>query len=81
MSRKYFGTDGVRGDAATLLSDEFVDALGRAAATVLGGEGGCRLAIIRDTRESGPRIERALAAGAAIWIVKIVRRNNPNPPR
>lgn len=23
----------------------------------------------------------ALAAGAMIWIVKIVRRNNPNPPR
>lgn len=23
----------------------------------------------------------ALAAGAAIWIVKIIRRNNPNPPR
>lgn len=62
--RKYFGTDGIRGDAATLLSDDLVERLGAAAVTVLGGET-ATLAILRDTRESGPRIERALARGAA----------------
>lgn len=64
VARKYFGTDGIRGDAANLLTDDLVERLGRAAVGVLGGEG-TRMAIIRDTRESGPRIERALANGAA----------------
>ena len=54
-----FGTDGVRGPAPEL-SDRLVTALGRAAATVLGGE---RFVVGRDPRESGPRIERALVAG------------------
>jgi phosphoglucosamine mutase len=63
--RKYFGTDGIRGDAANLLTDELVEKLGRAAVSVLGGAG-TRMAILRDTRESGPRIERALARGASL---------------
>src|SRR4051812_15598016 len=54
-----FGTDGVRGRADEL-GDMFVFSLGRAAAQVLGGR---RFVIGRDTRESGPRIERALLAG------------------
>jgi phosphoglucosamine mutase len=58
MSLK-FGTDGVRGPADEL-DDAFVAALGRAAAGVLGGE---RFVIGMDTRQSGPRIERALRAG------------------
>lgn len=58
MSLK-FGTDGVRGHADEL-TDPFVFALGRAAARVLGGD---RFVIGMDTRESGPRIERALRAG------------------
>ena len=62
--RRYFGTDGIRGDAASLLTDEFVERLGRAAVSVLGRDG-ARMAILRDTRESGPRIERALARGWA----------------
>ncbi len=53
-----FGTDGVRGAAADL-SDAFVLALGEAAARTLGS----RFVIGRDTRESGPRIQRALVAG------------------
>jgi phosphoglucosamine mutase len=56
-----FGTDGVRGPQQEL-TDDLVYALGRAAARVLDGE---RYLIGRDTRESGPRIERALAAGLA----------------
>ncbi|MGH2906164.1 MAG: phosphoglucosamine mutase [Solirubrobacterales bacterium] len=62
--RHYFGTDGIRGDADSLLTDELVTSLGRAAVEVLGGER-TRMAVLRDTRASGPRIERALAAGAA----------------
>jgi phosphoglucosamine mutase len=62
--RKLFGTDGVRGDAETLFTDDFCFALGRAADEVLGGER-TRMVILRDTRESGERIERALAEGAA----------------
>ena len=57
-----FGTDGVRGPAAQL-TDELVSALGRAAAKVLGGGDG--FVIGRDPRESGPRLERALAGGMA----------------
>lgn len=55
-----FGTDGVRGDAASELTPEFVQALGRAAARVLPGD---RWYLGRDTRESGERIEHDLAAG------------------
>ncbi len=56
-----FGTDGVRAPADAL-QDDHVQALGRAAARVLGTQ---RWLIGRDTRESGPRIEAALAAGFA----------------
>ena len=57
-----FGTDGVRGAADTELTDELVEALGRAAARVLPAD---RFLIGRDTRTSGPRIEAALARGFA----------------
>lgn len=60
--RRWFGTDGIRGDAETVLTDDFVRAMAGAAVTVLGGEHP-RVAVLRDTRASGPRIERALAAG------------------
>ena len=55
-----FGTDGVRGVALTELTPSLVAALGRAAAEVL-GQG--RWLIGRDTRESGPTLEAAVAAG------------------
>jgi phosphoglucosamine mutase len=54
-----FGTDGVRGPADEL-TDHLVRALGHAAAAVLGGD---RFVIGRDPRESGVRIEAALAHG------------------
>jgi phosphoglucosamine mutase len=57
-----FGTDGVRGPADEF-SDALVSALGEAAGRVLGN--GSEFLIGRDTRESGPRIERALAVGMA----------------
>ncbi|HEX5609515.1 MAG TPA: phosphoglucosamine mutase [Solirubrobacterales bacterium] len=62
--RKLFGTDGVRGEAGTFLSAELATALGRAATSSL--EAACpQVLIVRDTRESGPMLESALAAGIA----------------
>ncbi len=62
--RRLFGTDGVRGRAGELLTAELATALGRAAT------GECeadrpQVVIVRDTRESGPMLEAALAAGIA----------------
>jgi phosphoglucosamine mutase len=62
--RKLFGTDGVRGEAGTFLSAELATALGRAAASSLEVERP-QVLIVRDTRESGPMLEAALAAGIA----------------
>lgn len=54
-----FGTDGVRGPASEF-TDALVAALGQAATQVLGTSG---FVIGRDTRESGERLENALAVG------------------
>jgi phosphoglucosamine mutase len=62
--RKLFGTDGVRGEAGTFLSAELATALGRAATASLEAERP-QVLIVRDTRESGPMLEAALAAGVA----------------
>jgi phosphoglucosamine mutase len=62
--RKLFGTDGVRGEAGTFLTAELATSLGRAAAASLDGERP-QVLIVRDTRESGPMLESALAAGVA----------------
>ncbi len=56
-----FGTDGVRGVANRDLTPEFVTALGRAAARVLGTD--VPYVVGRDTRRSGPMLEAALVAG------------------
>jgi len=63
-SRKLFGTDGVRGEAGTFLTAELATALGRAATASLEAARP-RVLIVRDTRESGPMLESALAAGIA----------------
>ena len=62
--RKLFGTDGVRGEAGTFLSAELATALGRAATASLQAPRP-QVLIVRDTRESGPMLEAALAAGVA----------------
>ncbi len=85
--KKLFGTDGVRGVAGELLTAELALALGRAAAA------GCdatrpQVLIVRDTRESGPMLESALAAGvcrggrrrAARRSAADARRLDPGPP-
>jgi phosphoglucosamine mutase len=62
--RKLFGTDGVRGEAGTFLSAELATALGRAVTASLEASSP-QVLIVRDTRESGPMLEAALAAGVA----------------
>jgi len=62
--RKLFGTDGVRGEAGTFLTAELALSLGRAATESLEVERP-QVLIVRDTRESGPMLESALAAGVA----------------
>ena len=61
---KLFGTDGVRGVAGERLNAELALALGRAAAAEARTERP-QILIVRDTRESGPMLEAALAAGIA----------------
>jgi phosphoglucosamine mutase len=64
MTRKLFGTDGVRGVAGELLSAELALGLGRAA-TALAEAERPQVLIIRDTRESGEMLQAALAAGVS----------------
>ena len=63
-ARRLFGTDGVRGEAGTFLTPELATRLGWAATSALGEERP-QVLVIRDTRESGPMLEAALAAGIA----------------
>jgi phosphoglucosamine mutase len=67
MGQKLFGTDGVRGTAGRWpLDPPTIARLGEAVVRSLphqGGAGGRRLLVGRDTRESGPWIEEALARG------------------
>ncbi len=60
--RRYFGTDGVRGVVGEDLTPQLVERLGRAAALWMDGKG---VVIGRDTRASGPELERAFATGVA----------------
>jgi phosphoglucosamine mutase len=64
MSRKYFGTDGVRGAVGqSPMTPDFVMRLGYAAGKVLSGQGHPSVLIGKDTRISGYMIEAALEAG------------------
>lgn len=64
MTRKYFGTDGIRGRVGTQqMSADFVLKLGWAAGRVLAGENGGKVLIGKDTRISGYMFESALEAG------------------
>lgn len=55
-----FGTDGVRAEALTVLTTDYVASLARAAAAVLGGD---MWLVGRDPRESGPELEAAVVEG------------------
>src|SRR6266481_9176677 len=65
MTRKYFGTDGVRGTVGEApMTPDFVMRLGYAAGKVLSGQGQDPAVVIgKDTRISGYMIESALEAG------------------
>jgi len=62
VARQYFGTDGVRGVVGETLTADLVERLGKAAALWCGGG---RVFVGRDTRASGPELEKAFAHGVA----------------
>src|SRR5437588_8453170 len=64
MTRKLFGTDGVRGVAGEFLTAELALGLGRAATLQTGAERP-QVLVIRDTRESGEMLQAAVAAGVS----------------
>ena len=73
MSRKHFGTDGIRGVANAKLTPEFALALGQAAGRWLLQTGHTPHVVLgRDTRRSGPMLENALAAGFCSVGVSVV---------
>ena len=78
MSRKYFGTDGVRGKVGELpITPEFVLRLGHAAGRVLASHeaaNGARPSVIigKDTRISGYMLESALEAGLSAAGVDVL---------
>jgi phosphoglucosamine mutase len=64
MSRRYFGTDGVRGRANVSITPDLAMRLGQAAGLLFTrGEHRHRVVIGKDTRLSGYMIENALVAG------------------
>src|SRR6266702_3247398 len=64
MVRKYFGTDGIRGRANSVIGPELALKVGQAAGlTFRRGEHRHRVLIGKDTRLSGYMIETALVAG------------------
>jgi phosphoglucosamine mutase len=64
MTRKYFGTDGIRGRANGVITAELALKVGQAVGlTFLNGDHRHRVLIGKDTRLSGYMIENALTAG------------------
>lgn len=64
MSKKYFGTDGIRGRVGDFpLTPDFILKLGWAAGKVLASAGNKKVVIGKDTRISGYMFESALEAG------------------
>src|SRR2546430_17124303 len=64
LTRKLFGTDGVRGVAGEFLTAELAFALGRAVVSVSDSRSP-EVLVVRDTRVSGEMLEAALCAGIA----------------
>lgn len=64
MSRKYFGTDGIRGRVGQYpITPDFMLKLGWAAGMAFRKQGNCRILVGKDTRISGYMFESALEAG------------------
>jgi len=71
--RKYFGTDGIRGEVGKFpITPEFIMKLGWAAGRVLAAEGQSKVLIGKDTRISGYMFESALEAGLSAAGVDIL---------
>ena len=64
MQKKYFGTDGIRGEVGKgAITPEFMLKLGWATGKVFQAHGDCKIVIGKDTRISGYMFESALEAG------------------
>lgn len=74
MSRRYFGTDGIRGQVGQVpITADFMLRLGHAVGRVLRGQGAAPTVLIgKDTRVSGYMIESALEAGFSSAGVNVV---------
>ena len=73
MMRKYFGTDGIRGEVGTPpITTDFFLKLGWAAGSVLAGGKRGKIVIGKDTRISGYMFESALEAGLTAAGVDVV---------
>ncbi|NOX42318.1 MAG: phosphoglucosamine mutase [Gammaproteobacteria bacterium] len=73
MTKKYFGTDGIRGKVGEEpITAEFVLKLGWAVGRVLAKDGGGKVLIGKDTRLSGYMFESALQAGLSAAGVDIL---------
>ncbi|PJE79875.1 Phosphoglucosamine mutase [invertebrate metagenome] len=81
MTRKYFGTDGVRGRVGEFpITPDFVLKLGWAAGKILAKHGHGKVIIGKDTRISGYMFESALEAGlSAAGIDVIMTGPMPTP--
>ncbi|WP_432471105.1 phosphoglucosamine mutase [Amphritea sp. HPY] len=73
MSKRYFGTDGIRGKVGTApITPDFMLKLGWAAGKVFAREGRSKIIIGKDTRISGYMFESALEAGLAAAGVDVL---------
>src|SRR5258708_39550628 len=84
MSRRHFGTDGIRGTVGTFpITPEFVLRLGQAAGRVLSLQTPGRRATVligKDTRVSGYMLEAALEAGfSSVGVDVVLWRPLPAP--
>lgn len=71
--RKYFGTDGIRGEVGTVpITAEFMLKLGWAAGRVFARQGKSKIIIGKDTRISGYMFESALEAGLSAAGVDVL---------
>jgi phosphoglucosamine mutase len=73
VSKRYFGTDGIRGHVGKFpITPDFMLKLGWAAGKVFAREGRCKILIGKDTRLSGYMFESALEAGLSAAGVDVL---------
>jgi phosphoglucosamine mutase len=73
VSKRYFGTDGIRGQVGKFpITPDFMLKLGWAAGKVFARDGRCKILIGKDTRLSGYMFESALEAGLSAAGVDVL---------